>query len=125
MDQPGNSIFARESHGVSWENVSFTSFPSYQRFTCTVLDVNAQASSCSRRQYWGIGNISAAEWGYGCPAILPPVHGPACLAVANRPLANELGLIFSDGNARWRVSIFGGAEATFGPAMLNRDEPRS
>lgn len=100
-------------------------FPSYKRFTCTVLDVNAQASSCSRRQYWVIGNISAAEWGYRWPAILPPVHDPACLAVANRALANELGLPLSEGNARWLVSVFGGTEATFGLAMLNRDEPRS
>ena len=100
-------------------------FPSYQRFTCTVLDVNAQASSCSRRQHWVIGNISSAEWGVSLAGNPSPVHDPACLAVANRALANELGLLFSEGNARWFVSVFGGAEATFGLAMLNRDEPRS
>lgn len=55
----------------------------------------------------------------------PPAHDPACLAVANRALVNELGLLFSEGNARRLVSVFGGAEATFGLAMLNRDEPRS
>lgn len=78
-----------------------------------------EAAALGYREYFG------RRMGVSLAGNPSPVHDPACLAVANRALANELGLLFSEGNARWLVSVFGGAEATFGLAMLNRDEPCS
>lgn len=65
-------------------------------------------------------NISDAEWGYRYPIILPPVYDLVGIVVASRVPANERGPIFSRDDAGWCVSLFGWAEVTGEPAMLNR-----